>query len=48
MLKNLKSSQAILIGLDKITAKSSQLEVNLNEKKTIRSTRNQSFKMWKS
>ena len=28
---NLKSSQAILIGLDKITAKSSQLEVNLNE-----------------
>ena len=28
---NLKSSQAILIGLDKITAKSSQLIVNLNE-----------------
>ena len=28
---NLKSSQAILIGLDKITAKSSQLVVNLNE-----------------
>ena len=30
---NLKSSQAILIGLDKITAKSSELVVNLNEKK---------------
>ena len=30
---NLKSSQAILIGLDKITAKSSQLVVNLNESK---------------
>ena len=29
--KNLKSSQAILIGLDKITAKSSELVVNLNE-----------------
>ena len=28
---NLKSSQAILIGLDKITAKSSELYVNLNE-----------------
>ena len=31
--KNLKSSQAILIGLDKITAKSSELVVNLNESK---------------
>tara|TARA_B100001063_G_scaffold244441_1_gene277225 strand:+ start:409 stop:912 length:504 start_codon:yes stop_codon:yes gene_type:complete len=30
---NLKSSQAILIGLDKITAKSSELVVNLNESK---------------
>ena len=30
---NLKSSQAILIGLDKITAKSSKLVVNLNETK---------------
>ena len=30
-VKNLKSSQAILIGLDKITAKSSELVVNLNE-----------------
>ena len=30
---NLKSSQAILIGLDKITAKSSKLVVNLNENK---------------
>tara|TARA_Y200000002_G_scaffold276865_1_gene231033 strand:+ start:360 stop:863 length:504 start_codon:yes stop_codon:yes gene_type:complete len=30
---NLKSSQAILIGLDKITAKSSELVVNLNEAK---------------
>ena len=29
--KNLKPSQAILIGLDKITAKSSELVVNLNE-----------------
>jgi len=28
---NLKSSQAILIGLDKITAKSSELIINLNE-----------------
>ncbi len=32
-IKNLQSSQAILIGLDKITAKSSELIVNLNEKK---------------
>ena len=32
-LKDLKSSQAILIGLDKITAKSSKLVVNINEKK---------------
>ena len=32
-IKNLKSSQAILIGLDKITAKSSELIVNLNETK---------------
>ena len=31
----LKSSQAILIGLDKITAKSSELVVNLNENKTF-------------
>ena len=30
---NLQSSQAILIGLDKITAKSSELIVNLNESK---------------
>ena len=30
---NIKSSQAILIGLDKITAKSSELIVNLNESK---------------
>ena len=30
---NLKSSQAVLIGLDKITAKSSKLIVNLNESK---------------
>jgi len=30
---NLKPSQAILIGLDKITAKSSELLVNLNESK---------------
>ena len=29
----LKSSQAVLIGLDKITAKTSQLIVNLNESK---------------
>ena len=32
-IKKLKSSQAILIGLDKITAKSSELVVNLNENK---------------
>lgn len=32
---NLKSSQAILIGLDKITAKSSKLVINLNEIKTF-------------
>ena len=31
--RSLKSSQAILIGLDKITAKSSELVVNLNESK---------------
>ena len=30
-IKNLKPSQAILIGLDKITAKSSELVVNLDE-----------------
>ena len=32
-IKKLKSSQAILLGLDKITAKSSELVVNLNESK---------------
>ncbi len=32
-ISNLQSSQAILIGLDKITAKSSELIVNLNESK---------------
>ena len=32
-VKNIKSSQAVLIGLDKITAKSSELIVNLNESK---------------
>ena len=31
--KNLKSSQAVLIGLDKITAKSSELIINLDESK---------------
>ena len=31
--KKLQSSQAILLGLDKITAKSSELIVNLNESK---------------
>ena len=31
--KRLESSQAILIGLDKITAKSSELVINLNENK---------------
>ncbi len=31
--KKLKSSQAVLIGLDKITAKSSELVINLNESK---------------
>ena len=34
-VKKLKSSQAILIGLDKITAKSSELVVKLNENKTF-------------
>ncbi len=33
IVESLKSSQAILIGLDKITAKSSELKVNLNESK---------------
>mgnify|MGYP000225385290 CR=1 FL=1 len=33
LLKNIKPSQAILIGLDKITAKSSELVVNLDEMK---------------
>ena len=32
--QKLKSSQAILVGLDKITAKSLELVVNLNESKT--------------
>ena len=32
-IQNLKSSQAVLIGLDKITAKSIKLIVNLNESK---------------
>ena len=32
-IKNLSSSQAVLLGLDKITAKSSELVVNLNESK---------------
>ena len=34
-VKKLESSQAILIGLDKITAKSSELVINLNENKTF-------------
>jgi len=34
-IKKLKSSQAILIGLDKITAKSSEIVINLNENKTF-------------
>ena len=33
IIKNFNSDQAILIGLDKITAKSSELVVNLNESK---------------
>ena len=33
IIKNFDSSQAVLIGLDKITAKSSELIVNLNESK---------------
>ena len=32
-IKNLSSSKAVLLGLDKITAKSSELIVNLNESK---------------
>ena len=35
IFSNLQSSQAILIGLDKITAKSSELIVNLNESKNF-------------
>ena len=34
-VKKLKSSQAVLIGLDKITAKSTELIVNLNESKVF-------------
>ena len=34
-VKKLKSSQAVLISLDKITAKSTELIVNLNESKTF-------------
>ena len=34
-VKKLKSSQAVLLGLDKITAKSTELIVNLNESKTF-------------
>ena len=34
-VKKLESYQAILIGLDKITAKSSELVINLNENKTF-------------
>ena len=33
IFENLKSSQALIIGLDKITAKTSELLVNLNESK---------------
>ena len=33
IIKNFNSSQAVLLGLDKITAKSSELVVNLNESK---------------
>ena len=33
IIKNFESSQAVLLGLDKITAKSSELIVNLNESK---------------
>jgi len=33
IIKNFNSAQAVLIGLDKITAKSSELIVNLNESK---------------
>ena len=35
IIKKLNSSHAILIGLDKITAKSSEILVNLNETKTF-------------
>ena len=34
-IKKLNSSHAILVGLDKITAKSSEILVNLNETKTF-------------
>ena len=36
--KLIDNSQAVLIGLDKITAKSSKISVKLNEVKKIRST----------
>ena len=44
---DLKSSQAILIGLDKITAKSLKLVVNLKKLK-IWPFGNKNFKMWKN
>ena len=40
-------SSAKLIGLDKITAKTSEIIINLGEVSKIWSSRNQSFKVWK-
>ena len=47
-IKSIKSSQAILIGLDKITAKSSELVVNLNESKKFGPLENKILKCGKN
>ena len=45
--KNKKiNSHAVLIGLDKITAKSSKIQVNLDEIKKFGPLRNKNSKMW--
>ena len=40
------SSHAVLMGLDKITAKSSEIIINLKETKNL-SIRNKNIEMWK-
>ena len=47
-ITKLKSSQVVLVGLDKITAKSSKLIVTLNKSKKFGPLRNQNSQMWKS